>query len=65
MTLDALNGIISGISPSVKGEYPMIFSAKNSEGKVSRNLDQSSQFKKIPKELENTLKQEDYLILHY
>lgn len=28
-------------------------------------LDQSSEFKKVPKQLENTLKKEDYLILHY
>lgn len=28
-------------------------------------LDESSPFKKVPKELENTLKDDDYLILHY
>ena len=28
-------------------------------------LDRTSKFKKVPKELENTLKEEDYLILHY
>jgi len=38
ITLDAVNGIISGISPSVKGEYPMTLTAKNSDGKVSRNF---------------------------
>ena len=38
MNLDAVNGIISGISPAIKGEYPMIFTSKNSEGKVSRNF---------------------------
>ena len=28
-------------------------------------LDESNQYKKVPKELENKLKEEDYLILHY
>ena len=32
---------------------------------VHNHLDRTSKFKKIPKELENTLKAEDYLILHY
>lgn len=32
---------------------------------VHNHLDRTSKFKKIPKELENTLKDEDYLILHY
>ena len=32
---------------------------------VNNYLDKTSKFKKVPKELENTLKEEDYLILHY
>ncbi len=32
---------------------------------VHNHLDKTSKFKKVPKELENTLKEEDYLILHY
>lgn len=32
---------------------------------VKHYLDRTSKFKKIPKELENTLQAEDYLILHY
>ncbi len=32
---------------------------------TQHHLDKSSQFRKVPKKLENTLKEEDYLILHY
>lgn len=32
---------------------------------VHNHLDRTSRFKKVPEELENTLKEEDYLILHY
>lgn len=32
---------------------------------VHNHLDRTSRFKTVPKELENTLKEEDYLILHY
>ncbi|HSH20276.1 MAG TPA: sulfatase [Draconibacterium sp.] len=32
---------------------------------VNNYLDRTSKFKKVPKELENTLKKDDYLILHY
>ena len=32
---------------------------------VNNHLDRTSKFKTVPKELENTLKEEDYLILHY
>lgn len=32
---------------------------------LHNHLDRTSRFKKVPQELENTLKEEDYLILHY
>ncbi len=43
----------------VKENYMPILKPKQ------HHLDRSSKFKKIPKELENTLKEEDYLKLHY
>ena len=43
----------------VKENYMPLLKPMNS------HLDRSSKYKKVPKELENTLKAEDYLILHY
>lgn len=36
MTLDADNGIISGVTPATKGDYVMTFNAENSHGNDSR-----------------------------
>lgn len=38
LTLDATRGVISGVVPSINGEYAMIFTAKNKHGKVSRDF---------------------------